>query len=81
MHFMKIYKNAMPGLRMEECLKMSAATDGKHSGACGCCLFMKKLLLTCLIAFACATGAMAQRTEVTVGYGGYTQMDVSDCHD
>lgn len=42
---------------------------------------MKKLLLTCLIAFACATGAMAQRTEVTVGYGGYTQMDASDCHD
>ena len=30
---------------------------------------------------ACAMGANAQRTELTIGYGGYTQMDASDCHD
>jgi len=44
---------------------------------------MKKLLL----AFVAVTGmfaaasASAQRTEIAVNYGGYTQMDATDCHD
>ncbi|MDE6487540.1 MAG: porin family protein [Muribaculaceae bacterium] len=42
---------------------------------------MKKILLAFALIFACAVGAGAQRTELTIGYGGYTQMDASDCHD
>lgn len=42
---------------------------------------MKKFLLFLLLGFGLATAASAQRTELTIGYGGYTQMDASDCHD
>lgn len=42
---------------------------------------MKKLLIAFALILACATAATAQRTELTISYGGYTQMDASDCHD
>ena len=42
---------------------------------------MKKILFAFALILACAMGANAQRTELTIGYGGYTQMDASDCHD
>lgn len=42
---------------------------------------MKKFILAFALILACVTGAQAQRTELTIGYGGYTQMDASDCHD
>jgi len=42
---------------------------------------MKKLLLTLFAAVVVALGASAQRTALTIGYGGYTQMDATDCHD
>jgi len=42
---------------------------------------MKKILFAFVLIFACSGAALAQRTELTVGYGGYTHMDASDCHD
>ena len=42
---------------------------------------MKKILFAFALILACAMGANAQRTELTIGYGGYTQMDAFDCHD
>ena len=42
---------------------------------------MKKLLLSLLFAIGIACGASAQKAEVQVGYGGFTQMDCMDMHD
>lgn len=42
---------------------------------------MKKLILTLFAAVIVALGASAQRTTLNIGYGGYTQMDATDCHD
>lgn len=43
---------------------------------------MKKiLLLFALVVAAATTGVSAQRADILVSYGGYTQMDATDCHD
>ena len=42
---------------------------------------MKKYLLALCAILGIFTAAQAQRTELTVSYGGYTQMDAMDCHD
>lgn len=42
---------------------------------------MKKFLLTLAAVAGICTAASAQRTEIAVSYGGYTQMDATDCHD
>ena len=45
---------------------------------------MKKLLLTLVAAVAMvmtAFAASAQKAEIAFSYGGYTQMDATDCHD
>lgn len=42
---------------------------------------MKKLLLALALIASCIAGAHAQRTEITLGYGGFTQMDATDCRD
>jgi len=42
---------------------------------------MKRTLLTLAAAAAVAIGASAQSTQLYVSYGGYTQMDATDCHD
>lgn len=42
---------------------------------------MKKFLLTLCALLGLATMAQAQKTELHISYGGYTQMDASDCHD
>lgn len=42
---------------------------------------MKKFLLVLTALLGLAGFASAQTTEITVGYGGYTQMDATDCHD
>lgn len=42
---------------------------------------MKKFLLAIIAIVAVTAPAHSQRTELTVSYGGYTQMDASDCHD
>lgn len=41
---------------------------------------MKKLFLAIVAVLGFATAASAQ-TDITVSYGGYTQMDAMDCHD
>ena len=42
---------------------------------------MKKFLLTLVALVGIAFAGSAQKTEITVGYGGYTQMDATDMHD
>lgn len=42
---------------------------------------MKKLLLSLAAVAALTISASAQKTEVQVGYGGFTQMDCTDMHD
>lgn len=42
---------------------------------------MKKFLLGVIAAVCVAFGASAQRTELQIGYGGYTQMDATDMHN
>ena len=42
---------------------------------------MKKFLLAMLALVAFAVPAKAQKTELTVSYGGYTLMDACDYHD
>lgn len=42
---------------------------------------MKKLLFTLVAVIAFAVGANAQKTQLYLGYGGYTQMDACDMHD
>ena len=42
---------------------------------------MKKFLLAIVAIFACTAASMAQKTDISISYGGYTQMDASDCHD
>ncbi|MCC8115112.1 MAG: outer membrane beta-barrel protein [Bacteroidales bacterium] len=42
---------------------------------------MKKILLALAIALGIAGSASAQKAEITASYGGYTQMDATDCHD
>lgn len=42
---------------------------------------MKKFLLAFVAMAASLTSAYAQKTEITIGYGGYTQMDATNCHD
>ncbi|MCM1255543.1 MAG: porin family protein [Duncaniella sp.] len=41
---------------------------------------MKKFFLTMLVVMGMAFGAQAQRAQLQIGYGGYTQMDASDMH-
>lgn len=41
---------------------------------------MKKILLLFCAIFAISAGASAQKVQVQVGYGGYTQMDGCDMH-
>ncbi|MBD5232432.1 MAG: porin family protein [Muribaculaceae bacterium] len=42
---------------------------------------MKKFLLIIAAAIAFAVSANAQKAELQLGYGGYTQMDAMDMHD
>ncbi|MDE7413220.1 MAG: porin family protein [Muribaculaceae bacterium] len=42
---------------------------------------MKKLFLTAAMAVAGCMVANAQKTELQINYGGYTQMDAMDMHD
>lgn len=42
---------------------------------------MKRFLLTIAAAAAIATGVNARDPQLYVSYGGYTQMDATDCHD
>ena len=42
---------------------------------------MKKFLLVMCAVIGLAFGASAQRAQLQIGYGGYTQMDASDMHD
>lgn len=42
---------------------------------------MKKFLVALVAVVALAFGADAQKADIMIGYGGYTQMDGSDCHD
>lgn len=42
---------------------------------------MRKYLLLLVAVFGMSLCASAQKTEIQVGYGGYTQMDATDCHD
>lgn len=42
---------------------------------------LKKTLIAAAIALASALTANAQKTELSVSYGGYTQMDATDMHD
>lgn len=41
----------------------------------------KRMAVAALCVVAAATGAKAQKAEIQIGYGGYTQMDATDCHD
>ena len=42
---------------------------------------MKRLLLAIAAIASIAFGSYAQKTQLYVSYGGYTQMDATDCHD
>lgn len=42
---------------------------------------MKKFLLTLVIAVLGVASASAQKAEISVGYGAYTQMDAMNMHD
>lgn len=42
---------------------------------------MKKLLLTLIALLGLATAASAQKAQLQLSYGGYTQMDATDMHD
>ncbi|MFG6396870.1 MAG: porin family protein [Muribaculaceae bacterium] len=42
---------------------------------------MRKILLVLAAVVGLAVNSSAQNTEITIGYGGYTQMDATDCHD
>lgn len=42
---------------------------------------MKKILVSLLAIIATVVTASAQKTELSVSYGGYTQMDATDMHD
>ncbi len=42
---------------------------------------MKKYLLAIFAMVGIVSMANAQKTELTLSYGGYTQMDATDCHD
>ncbi|MCM1022047.1 MAG: porin family protein [Muribaculum sp.] len=42
---------------------------------------MKKLFIALFAIIGIVAGASAQSTELFVSYGGYTQMDATDCHD
>lgn len=42
---------------------------------------MKKFLLVLLAALGIGISAHAQRTELQLGYGGYTQMDATNMHE
>ena len=42
---------------------------------------MKKFLFMLTVMIGIATGASAQKTDLSLSYGGYTQMDATDCHD
>lgn len=42
---------------------------------------VRRFALVAVAFVAAVTGAQAQKTEIQIGYGGYTQMDATDCHD
>lgn len=42
---------------------------------------MKKLFIALIAVFGIAVAANAQKAEIQMGYGGYTQMDATDMHD
>lgn len=42
---------------------------------------MKRLFIALLVAFGIASAASAQRVELQLGYGGYTQMDATNMHN
>ena len=42
---------------------------------------MKKILLIMCAVIGMAISAHAQRAQLQIGYGGYTQMDATDMHD
>ena len=42
---------------------------------------MKRLLFILCAVMGIALGANAQRAELQLGYGGYTQMDATNMHD
>ncbi|MCM1028665.1 MAG: outer membrane beta-barrel protein [Pseudoflavonifractor sp.] len=42
---------------------------------------MKRLLLAIAAMMVMTIGVYAQKTQLYVSYGGYTQMDATDCHD
>lgn len=42
---------------------------------------MKRFLIALVALVGLAGAASAQKAEIQIGYGGYTQMDATDCHD
>ncbi len=42
---------------------------------------MKRILLIMCTVLGMAFGAQAQKAQLQIGYGGYTQMDATDMHD
>lgn len=42
---------------------------------------MKRLFLLLAVVLGISAGVWAQKTEFQIGYGGYTQMDATDCCD
>lgn len=42
---------------------------------------LRKLIISLALVFASVSAANAQKTELTLSYGAYTQMDASDMHD
>lgn len=42
---------------------------------------IKKLVITAVAALCCIFASNAQSTEISVSYGGYTQMDATNMHD
>ena len=53
----------------------------KYSLSVSIIWIMKKFILLFAVMMCWVFAGNAQNTEITIGYGGYTQMDATDCHD
>lgn len=53
----------------------------KYSLSISIIWIMKKFILFFAVMMCGVFAGNAQNTEITIGYGGYTQMDATDCHD
>ena len=42
---------------------------------------MRRILFALVALIASAGAVSAQKTDISLSYGGYTQMDATDCHD